>query len=318
MTSGEPVPPPPVEEDLIDQRGFWERYSPNGELPWSSAMSLGVFTILVLLPIVLVAPFVSRDPTPPAVDVLYVGEDQNAPLGEGVDIDAAAAMGADVEEPDAAPPEEVPDEQIKDLEKPEPTVPVVKPEPGKEIEKEREAAEAALSRLDQAKNQLAANLNQGSPDGDRGGGGGGSGATGRGARVARWVLHFNTQSSQHYLEQLDGLGAEIAFPAAGNRWQYFFDVGSPKRRSQIRDLGSENRLYWVDEKQQSVGGVAQVLGIPTPPFMIVFLPVPLEDRMLQLELDYQGLTEEQILRTDFRVISRGRSYDVEVTRQMRR
>jgi hypothetical protein len=307
-----------VDEDLVDARGFWERYSPNGELPWSSAMSLGVFTILVLLPIVLVVPFVQRDPTPPAVDVLYVAEDENAPLGEGTELDEDAAMGAEEEKPTEELPKEAPAEKIKKLEKPKPTVPVVKPEPGKEIEKEREAAEAALNRLAQAKNQLDANLNRGSPEGDRGGGGGGSGARGRGARVARWVLHFNTESSQHYLQQLDGLGAEIAFPAAGSRWQYFFDVSTPRRRSEIRDLGSENRLYWVDEKQQSVGGVAQVLGIPTPPFMIVFLPVPLEDRMLQLELDYQGLTEEQILRTDFRVVIRGGMYDVEVSRQLRR
>jgi hypothetical protein len=282
-------------------------------------MSLGVFAILLLLPIVLIAPFSQRDPTPPAVDVLYVGEDQNAPLGEGEDFEAEAAMGAAEEELSDEVPQDMMAEELTEIEEQEQPPPDVKPaDQGEEVVEETAVAQSALDRLAQARSQLDANLNQGSREGTGGVGGGGTGTTGRGARVARWVLHFNTQSSPHYLQQLDGLGAEIAFPAVGNRWQYFFNVGSPRRRSEIRDLGGENRLYWVDEKPQSVGGVAQVLGIPTPPFMIVFLPVPLEDRMLEMELAYQNLTEEQILRTDFQVITRGGSYDVRVTRQIPR
>jgi hypothetical protein len=319
MTSAKPVTPPPVDEDLVDLRGFWERYSPNGELPWSSAMSLGVFTILLLLPIVLIAPFAQRDPTPPAVDVLYVGEDQNAPLGDGEEFDAEVAMGTTEPEPADELPAEVTVDEVAKIEEEELPPPEVAPaDQGEEVIEQTAVAQSALDRLSQARSQLDSNLNQGAPEGGRAGGGGGTGTTGRGARVARWVLHFDTESSHHYLAQLDGLGAEIAFPAVGNRWQYFVNVGSPQRRSEIRDLGGESRLYWVDEKPQSIGGVAQVLGIPMPPFMIVFLPVRLEDRMLEMELAYKNLAEDQILRTDFHVIQRGASYDVRVTSQIPR
>jgi hypothetical protein len=229
-------------------------------------------------------------------------------------------MGAKREAPSDEPPVKVPIPPFNEkFEKPKPTPPVVEREPGEDVDEETRAAEAALQQLAQAERQLNENLGQGSPEGERGSGGGGTGTSGRGARVARWVLRFQPHSSQHYLEQLDGLGAEIAFPAAGNQWQYFFHVGSPRRRSEIRDLGGENRFYWVDKRPQSVSGVARVLGIPASRFMIVFLPDDLEKRMLKLELDHRGLTEEQILQTDFLVITApGGNYDVKVDRQLPR
>jgi hypothetical protein len=310
-----PQSDPSAYDDWLEPRGFWERYSPNGELAWSSAMSLGLLAFLGILPLVVLTPFAHRDPTPPAVDVLVVGEDENAPSGEGEGFEDRAAMAA--AEPQASEPlpkepvvSEI--EQVKELEKPAAEVKPV--DRGRELAEETAVAQSALDRLSQAQAQLNANLNQGKSEGT--GGSGGSGARGRGARVARWVLHFNTRSTKHYLAQLDGLGAEIAFPAVGNRWQYFLDASSNKRRSEVRDLSSETRLYWVDEKPESLRGVAEELGIPVPPFMIVFLPVDLEDRMLKLELAYQNLGEEEIRRTDFEVVTRAGQYDVRVTRQI--
>ena len=303
-------------DELLDHRGFWERYSANGELPWSSAISLALLAFLVMLPIVLVTPFSQRDPTQTAVDVLFVGEDENAPVGKEEGLEADAALGT----VEAESAEEVPSQILVDeLEKvPESELPPpdVKPvDQGKEVVEETGVARSALDRLAEARAQLEANLNKGQSEGT---GGGGRGTGGRGARVARWVLHFSTRSSQDYLAQLDGLGAEIAFPEVGNRWRYFFDASSPSRRSEIRDLTSENRLYWVDERLESIAGVAQELDIPVPPFMIVFLPLALEERMLQMELAHQNLREEEIERTDFEVITRGQDYDVRVRRQIPR
>ena len=310
-------PLPPADYDPIDPRGFWERYSPNGELPWSSAMSLVLFAFLVLLPVVLITPFAERDPTPPAVDVLYVGEDQDAPSGEDEGFEADAALDASQEESSEEPPEQSALDELEEVPETELPPPDVKPvDRGKELERETEVAQATLNQLAQATEQLSANLSQGEAEGSGGLEGGGTG--GRGARVARWVLKFNTRSAKHYLAQLDGLGAEIAFPMVGNKWQYYFNVSSTSRLSEVRDLTSENRLYWVDEKPDSISGVAQELGIAVPPFMIVFLPLPLEDRMLQMELAYQNLREEEIKRTDFEVISRAGGYDVGITRQIPR
>ncbi len=230
----------PVHDDLFEPRGFWDRYSPNGELAWSSAMSFGLFCFLVLLPVVLVTPFASRDPAPPAVDVLVVGEDENAPDEEGEDFESAAALRTD-----EASPHDVPDEvvvgELDEVDRPELPAPDVVPiDRGTELAEETAIAESALDRLAQARAQLDANLKQGEASG--GGGSGGSGTRGRGARVARWVLHFNTRSPRHYLMQLDGLGAQIAFPEVGNRWRYYFEVSGKKPRSEVRDLAADGSL----------------------------------------------------------------------------
>lgn len=310
-------PPPPADYDLVDTRGFWERYSPNGELPWSSAVSLVLFAFLVLLPVVLIVPFSQRDPTPPAVDVLYVGEDQNAPSGEDEGFDTDAALDASREQLFEEPPVQAAIDELDEVPETELPPPEVKPvDQGKELERETQVAQATLNQLAQAIEQLNANIKQGQGGGSGGLEGGGAG--GRGARVARWVLKFNSRTSKHYLEQLDGLGAEVAFPMVGNKWQYYLNVSSTSRMSEVRDLTSESRLYWVDEKPESISGVAQELGIAVPPFMIVFLPLPLEDRMLEMELAYQNLREDEIQRTDFEVISRGGGYDVKITRQIPR
>ena len=225
-------------------------------------------------------------------------------------------MGTAEEAPPEAIPEELVGGELEKIDQPKLPPPDVKPaDQGKELAEETAVAQSALDRLARAKAQLDANLRKGESS-EPGGGGGGSGQSGRGARVARWVLHFSTRSSKHYLTQFDGLGAQIAFPEVGNKWRYYVDVNSSKRRSEVRDLTRENRVYWVDEKPESIQGVAQELGIAVPPFMIVFLPVALENRMLQLELAYQNLSEDEIRRTDFEVVTRAGHYDVRVTRQV--
>jgi hypothetical protein len=309
--------PPWPDGDLIERRGFWARYSPHGEFPWSSAMSCTLLAFLSVLLLVVAAPFLRGDPTPPAVDVLVVGPDESAPAGDVDDLAAMAALeGTLPDEPLEAMPD-LPVEDLSEVTKPELRSKIEPAETGKELDEAAETAQSTLDRLAAARQQLDANLNQGASQGT-GTGGGGTGAAGRGARVARWVLHFNTRSAKHYMAQLDGLGAVIAFPLTGNRWRYYFDISSDRRRSEIRDLSDENRLYWVDEKPHSIAGVAQELGIPASPFMIVFLPVTLEERMLAMELAYRNLREDEIQRTDFEVVETGARYDVRVLRQIPR
>jgi len=49
--------------------------------------------------------------------------------------------------------------------------------------------------------------------------------------------------------------------------------------------------------------------------MIVFLPLAMEDRLLEMELAYRNFKEEEILKTDFEVIKRGERYDVKIIEQ---
>jgi hypothetical protein len=62
--------------------------------------------------------------------------------------------------------------------------------------------------------------------------------------------------------------------------------------------------------------MAKLLGVPSAPFMVVFLPRPLEDKMLKLELAFQGArSEDEIAQTEFEAVPRGGGYDVIVIDQ---
>jgi hypothetical protein len=50
--------------------------------------------------------------------------------------------------------------------------------------------------------------------------------------------------------------------------------------------------------------------------MTAFLPLKLEDRMLQMELSYKNLEEDEIASTHFEVVARGGGYDVIVVEQI--
>jgi hypothetical protein len=65
-----------------------------------------------------------------------------------------------------------------------------------------------------------------------------------------------------------------------------------------------------------VAAVCRTLGIDVSPMMIAFLPLKLEDRMLQLELAYNNLGEDQIASTHFECVVRGGKYDVVVVHQI--
>ena len=308
---------------------WWKRYSAHGEFPWSTVTSLVFHAFLVVLILVLSKRMVTRDPLPPAVDSIVVGDDSEAPAGDpGPGEGPGKGDGLPVEDTPAKPEEKLPDTPPKELPKtdvqkvaPDPKDlmpplpdPNAQPPPDKDDDK-------AFDRIKEIRERLANNIGAKSSKkgtGPAGGGAGGSGAKGRGARPARWVLRFSTSSAQNYLAQLDGLGATVAFPLRGDKYLYFYNASSSDRRSEQRDLANDNRLYWIDGKPESVQRVTQFLGdarVARAPCMVAFLPVELEDRMLKLELAYQNRQEDEILSTEFEVVTRGGKYDVFVARQ---
>jgi hypothetical protein len=73
----------------------------------------------------------------------------------------------------------------------------------------------------------------------------------------------------------------------------------------------------VDDDSKSVAGLCHVLGTSPAEFMIVFLPVDLENRMLELELAYGGAKEEEdVVQTHFQVVPRDGGFDVQVSSQV--
>jgi predicted Ser/Thr protein kinase len=148
------------------------------------------------------------------------------------------------------------------------------------------------------------------------GGSDGSGVSGRSARAARWVLVGQGTDIRNYLMQLDALGAAFAVPGRGGQFIYFRNMASPSRTSEERDLSGENRIYWTFEKPSMVREFCRYVGIPNADILVMFLPLELEERMAEMERNYQGKSEGQIAQTRFRIIQRDGRFDVIVAAQV--
>lgn len=315
---------------------FWQRYSPYGEFPRSSATSMTLHLLVVLLLILLSGALVPRERTAPAVDVVEVGDDANAAPGEGGGLPAAgdelsastASSGAET------PLGSLPNEEVNTaVQAPEvaeasstPTAADLADEAARAGASASTVAEQARRSLDRAQQQLAENQNRqgggGNAAGKGGtvsatgtGGGGGAGPSGRAARTGRWVLHFRHVSYDDLLAQYQGIGAELAFPMPNDKYRYFSHLTSKPPHSHLGDLSKETRLYWLEEDANTVTGLARALGITPTSYMLAFLPQSLEDNMLKRELAYGNLKEDQIAKTEFEVVRRGGGYDVIVVSQ---
>jgi len=313
--------PDPFEQSLEDlaeaNRPWWRRHSHHGEFPWSTVMSCVLHLFILLMIAAAAAPLLRYDRTPPAVDVVYVVDDLPAP-GEADDLPGSALEDGAAEEMADDVPEEMAEAEFDQVTEPKLLDPEVDPlTPGSELAPLEQQMKEALERLNRAQEQLRENQ-EGSGGGSSGAGKGGSGGSGRGARAARWVLKFNTRAAQDYLAQLDGLGASIAFPQSGNEYLYVFNPSSENARRERRSLAGENRINWVDRDRESVTAVCSALKIPVAPFMLAFLPMAREERLLRQELAYNNLEEDEILSTTFEVVHRGGKYDTIVASQQAR
>lgn len=145
-------------------------------------------------------------------------------------------------------------------------------------------------------------------------------------RVLRWGMTFNTTSGSDYLNQLHGLGAVLALPVNGKPGQYILvkDLQNPGG-SMVEDVSSLNKIYWIDDKPESVRALYSVLLAKMPSqraqvdtsSFVAFFPRSVEDKLLKIELahlqqKYGARNEEKIHETKFDVIKQGDGYDVRV------
>jgi hypothetical protein len=282
---------------------------------WYSGLASFVFHFcLVMFVAMLSSIVVQHENLPVAVETVAVA-DTTATMGDSDDElpagDVAESM-AMAEDSSEVP---VPEEATPEISQVEPVV-VQEVLPNAADQQEIVDQQIAQSRAQAASARAAAtktlNKNLGGTPGSPSGGGGGSGRAGR---AARWILRFNRSSTENFLEQLGGLGADIAFPQRGDTYLYFSDL-TGSRRSSTKNLSDENRIFWIDDSRQSFEDVARTLGVNSPPFMCAFLPTPLEEKMLKLELAYKGApNEESIVQTVFECVQRGGGYDVIVVDQ---
>ena len=79
---------------------------------------------------------------------------------------------------------------------------------------------------------------------------------------------------------------------------------------------SIKRIFWVDEKKDSIRSLAEAMDVPVPDGPIVaFFPEKLEAELLKKELNFRNKKEEDIKETHFRIRSSGGAYIPEVADQ---
>jgi hypothetical protein len=160
----------------------------------------------------------------------------------------------------------------------------------------------------------------GTGEGDKTGPGKGTVVNERMKRALRWTMIFNTANGRDYKTQLAHLGAIIAIPMPpdGHEFMVFRDLRAGRPVGRIEDIGEIKRIYWVDDKRESVASLSQALGLELqPPQIVAFFPVELEEKLLKLELNYRHLKEDQIQETRFEIIRRGGIYEPVVVAQQR-
>jgi len=144
--------------------------------------------------------------------------------------------------------------------------------------------------------------------------------------MLRWSMLFNSNSGPDYLSQLQGLGAILAIPIRedknGPEYRIVRDLSARPAKLINEDISKIQRIYWIDDKPQSVQDVMAVLGHPElrPSHFVAFMPEELEQKLFRLEKAYldkhrKGRTEDDIVETKFKINHTRGGYEPEVSSQ---
>src|SRR5205823_5263763 len=111
-------------------------------------------------------------------------------------------------------------------------------------------------------------------------------------RILRWRLTFKTQDGDDYRKQLLALGAILAVPQGENRHRVIRDLTKLPAGGKVEDLAGIGRIFWVDDRPESVRSLARALGLPNPPaYFVAFFPQELENKLSRRELAFKNRKE---------------------------
>jgi hypothetical protein len=136
-------------------------------------------------------------------------------------------------------------------------------------------------------------------------------------RRRRWQLNFNTREAVDQLNQFAALGVILAVPEQHGGFRVFSELRVRQPRGiHMDDLNQITGLGFACQEPETVSGIGRELGMPTPAYLLVFIPKELEEKMSRMEEAYWGVKEDQIRwKMYFKVVSRGTGYDVVVDEQ---
>lgn len=338
----------PANQPLVppDER-FWERYSPHGELPLSGATSVALHLLVIGLALLAAwlayAVFSHTTRSLPVEAVrLDLGGGGGNPHGRGdgknlgnqpQEVGGDAKEGANnPDPPDSEPPPELKvDPAARQPIKFDSTA-------DRYIHQSDTASSQALQKLAKANIRIQLPDNKASGFGKGGTGEGGGSGDGKGTgtgngkgeghgtltqrekRMLRWSMLFDTSSGRDYLAQLQGLGSILAIPvdATGKNYKIIRNLSARPARPAVEDISKIQRIYWIDDKPESVRDVMAILGVRfLPAHFVAFMPEELEQKLFELEKAYlnehhRGQREEDIDLTRFRVKRTAKGYEPEV------
>jgi hypothetical protein len=309
---------------------FWKHYSPHHEFPLSSVTSVGLHILIIVL--LALAGWVAfklgwDENKPPEVSAVVVdaGGGGNPEGVKGGVEGGGPAASEDVKEPsDPTKPPSVDDVKVPDVGEADPlTLPQVTDNSGKKLVEASSQAIKNLASVDtEARKKLFSAVGDKGRGGPGTGGGKGTGhgegvgtGTGEGKglskrqkRVLRWSMTFNTENGDDYARQLAGIkpggGAILAVPVGGGQYEVLRDLRQRPARGKVEDLATIKSIFWVDDKPDSVSGLAHALQIKVPQYFVAFFPPDLEEELARLERQKAGggVSEDDIEETRFNVV----------------
>jgi hypothetical protein len=315
-------------ERLPPEERFWKRHSPHHEFPLSSATSMGLHALILFL--LIVAGWVAyklgigAETRPAEVTPVVIDSGGGRRTGvEGKTGDGGAPLPEAVENP-VEPPKPPSAENVKAPEVGPPDGLHFRPKDnttGRPVQIGGDKLGQLLQGLDEMAHVKLGNDGPAAPGNGPGktGGPGGPGdrpgkkATKREARVLRWSMNFSTQNGDDYLRQLKdirpGSGAILAVPTNDGQFEVLRDLSQRPAAGKVEDLKDMKRIFWMDDKPDSVAGLARALGIKAPPYFVAFFPSELEDELVRLEREKtNGAREEDIEETRFEVVRADTGY----------
>jgi hypothetical protein len=336
------IPPTPKSVQLPPEPKFWKRYSPHHEFPISSVTSVCIYALGALLAwaVISFAIHQNEDNKSLPVEAIEVAGGGGSPDGEGTEgagdlppVQNKEAVTTAKTDPSDFPQVALKDDKFDPL-APDPlNLPELNSEDVRVIDEGTAQAIERIAKVEpMARKQIFQGIGPSKGLGGSGSGGGKGAGKGKGEgdlegdgksklsnrqkRVLRWVMIFNTANGNDYVSQLRELGAILAIPQPQGGYLVIRDLARLPAQGEKEDLNAIKRIFWIDDKPDSVHSLAMALRLPyRPPHIVAFFPEKLEADLLKKELAYRGKQEYEIKETRFKVERVGGTYEPRVFSQ---
>jgi hypothetical protein len=311
---------------LPPEERFWQRYSSRHELPLSgtAALVLHVLGLAVLLVgglLLARTGWIGGKPAP-SVSAIVIDPGDRGPSGQVPQVarNPVEAVAPDKEPTSPIPPSRAPEPLH---EPPRPMIPVLTvpapDSPGRPLDWVDPPSDPLVKLPPKLLKILEDPAAPPSSKVDGPGGGDGGPAAKmkqRQQRQARWTMVFNTHDGEDYLRQLRALGAILAIPKSEGEHLVIRDLTREPAQPKAEDLTKLDRIYWIDDKPESVASLARALGIARPAYIVAFFPENLEKELLQKERAFAGRKEDAIQETRFDIVKTDKGYEPKATAQV--